>query len=591
MHSTAGIELQQHPPAEHETATAGSAAEMARPERARRVPLEPIALLVAVACIVALWFSAADHPLYTPDEGRYGVVGLHMAEGGSWLVPVFEGEPHITKPPLTYWGIAVGIEIFGRSELAVRFISLLAGSGVVLLTLALTWRVAGPRVTALSIGTLSLMPLFIITSRFATTDALLDFFWLAALVCGYRTIADDRRSIWPWLMWTAVAGGLMTKGPLGLAPVGIVMTWLALAGRWRDILHLRLARGMLIAVAPILLWVALIIVRTPDAIAIWKFEMLDRAIGSGDHVRPWWFYIPVFLAGLSPATMMLVLPVWNVTLRRCWDELRSGSFVALLVLAVVLPLIGFTLMAGKLPSYLLPVCAPMAVLNGMMLEVRLRPRAQLPDGFKRLPDVRITFTIVVIVLSLGALGAAIWFRPAFLLQVLPVLLVIGSALWLCRIWNARPDLRAFGLAMVWFTSLITWWSVYELEDAIQIQRDPARLVQRVRDLSRLQHPQVLTYGFTDPALSFYFDTEVVRLRPGNAAADLLNDQPGDVVVLVAADEWDQFQAQFPNATGQWVRAGTWQRNLASAAYILTPGRSEPPPPPPGAPAADESPAV
>ncbi len=85
------------------------------------LPLAPVlAYLVLLVAGVLVWFSPFDHPLYPHDEGRYAAVAAHMVDSGDWLVPVFRGEAHLTKPPLTYWLEGLAVLGFGRTEVSAR---------------------------------------------------------------------------------------------------------------------------------------------------------------------------------------------------------------------------------------------------------------------------------------------------------------------------------------------------------------------------------------------------------------------------------------------------------------------------------------
>src|SRR5262245_18029396 len=95
---------------------------------ADRRPLLRGERIVLIAAIALVWFLAWAHPLYPPDEGRYGSTSATMAENGQWLVPFFRGKPHLTNPPLAYWLEATGVLAFGRSAIAIRLPSLLATS-------------------------------------------------------------------------------------------------------------------------------------------------------------------------------------------------------------------------------------------------------------------------------------------------------------------------------------------------------------------------------------------------------------------------------------------------------------------------------
>jgi len=44
-----------------------------------------------------------------------------MLDSGQWWVPEYNaGEPHVAKPPLTYWSIDASMGVFGRNAWATR---------------------------------------------------------------------------------------------------------------------------------------------------------------------------------------------------------------------------------------------------------------------------------------------------------------------------------------------------------------------------------------------------------------------------------------------------------------------------------------
>ncbi|MEK7867008.1 MAG: glycosyltransferase family 39 protein, partial [Planctomycetota bacterium] len=73
-------------------------------------------------------------PLAETSEGRYASIAAAMSDSGDWVVPRYNGSPHLEKPPLTYWLAAASIRLLGKTELAVRLPVLLAAIGLVLAT-------------------------------------------------------------------------------------------------------------------------------------------------------------------------------------------------------------------------------------------------------------------------------------------------------------------------------------------------------------------------------------------------------------------------------------------------------------------------
>ncbi len=244
---------------------------------------------------------------------------MNMAEGGSWLVPSFGGHPHLTKPPLTYWLEATCLLLLGHNELAVRLPSAIAGSLALLAVLGLVWRTGGLGQAIPAAAVLAVMPMFAVMNRLTLTDALLNLFWFGTLAAGVLALREPSRARWPVLLWFCVALGLLTKGPLAWVPVGLLLVWLGLGGRWREVRVLRLGWGMALSLLPLAGWVIAVRLFQPSAASVWWREMFARtglAATPAPHPEPVWYFLPIFVGGLFPATLMLMLPGLNYSWRK-----------------------------------------------------------------------------------------------------------------------------------------------------------------------------------------------------------------------------------------------------------------------------------
>ncbi len=64
-----------------------------------------------------------------------------MLQNGNWIVPYFNGQPYLRKPPLVNWAIALSIKTFGvRNEWTTRLPSVLAILAMALVMLAVVRR-------------------------------------------------------------------------------------------------------------------------------------------------------------------------------------------------------------------------------------------------------------------------------------------------------------------------------------------------------------------------------------------------------------------------------------------------------------------
>lgn len=170
--------------------------------------------LIALYLFLSL-YRLNDLALLNPDEPRYATAGRNMAEGGSWMIPEFNGEPRINKPPLFYWLVAASdLAMGGASEFSSRLPSVLMGLAMLLLTVWLGQRLYGPATGFLAGLMLIPSPLFFAVSRSCVTDQTFSTLLASAIACILLGLTGR----WPWRGTSVLAVGLcaglafMTKG-------------------------------------------------------------------------------------------------------------------------------------------------------------------------------------------------------------------------------------------------------------------------------------------------------------------------------------------------------------------------------------------
>jgi 4-amino-4-deoxy-L-arabinose transferase-like glycosyltransferase len=557
---------------------------------ARRRRLTTITFMLL--CLAPIWFSLGDHPLYGRSDGRYASVSLEMANGGDWLVPHFNGRPHLTKPPLTYWLEAACLRVMGRCETAVRLPSAVAGSLMVIGLMALGWKLHGRRVGMLAAAVLAVMPLHVEVARLTLTDALLALFWFGTLAGGYLCVTEPARRRWPVLLWLCAALGLMTKGPVALVPVAVLLVWLGLAGRWGDMRRLRLLVGFPVSLVPLVAWAGAVLLLKRDAVDIWWHEVVARASGEGEHLHgePIWFFVPVFLVGLFPATAMLSLPGLNYSWRSAWAALREGRTAALWALAVVLPFVMFSLIGGKLATYLLPVAPPLAMLTANTLERWLSGAPGSGDGPAEVAAGRVLTSgvrppEVVAGLFLCVAGATVAAFVAVGLRVgaanlwwpAPAVLLVAAAAWLWRGWKQRPVSRAARLAAVWLVGVGCWLWAQEIEDALLAGGSTRDLVAKVYQRVGQSQLRFVTYHDNDPSLPFYSGGPAPQIQGRDEFIQHLNQAGRSLILLANFENWPGFEAREPDVASRFESVMTWRRPRDDQPkWIVL--RGKPPPP-------------
>jgi hypothetical protein len=77
--------------------------------------------------VFILLFQGSRH-LWEPDEGRYTEGALQMVRTGEYIDVRLQPEnEHFTKPPLTYWALALSYRVFGLNESRVGFLTRSSG--------------------------------------------------------------------------------------------------------------------------------------------------------------------------------------------------------------------------------------------------------------------------------------------------------------------------------------------------------------------------------------------------------------------------------------------------------------------------------
>ena len=502
-----------------------------------------------------IWTYLSGPPIYPRSEARYAFVSLDMAQRDSWLVPYNGSEPHLTKPPLVYWLEAASIKAFGANEFAVRLPSALAGSLAIVLLVGVSTKLHGRRRALIAGAILAVMPLHVVVSRLTLTDALLALWWFATLEFGYLSVHEPRRRRWPILLWSAVALGWLTKGPLILLPLGILVIWLVVGSRWRDIVRLRPLIGLPLSIVPIAAWAVAVAVTHEQALDVWRTEVLGRASGGGAHAAPVWFFLPVLLVGMFPATAMMNLPGLNHPAGKTWRLIRIGHQRALRLWAVVLPLVIFSIPSGKLATYILPIAAPLSLLVSPVVDGWLTRRA---DGRKGWPDVRITLFVVALVVCVGGfivvqkmLGAT-WLWVAA-----PSVLILLAAAYAVMIWQRRPELRRRALIALWSTVIFAWM-VGHLASSIIFGRFAAPvLLQRIAAETALDTPFIATFDHEDESLAFYSGRFVPRVDAPEQVTDLIDRYGRDLVIVAEPPDWAAMAEEHPEVAERFDHLFNW----------------------------------
>src|ERR1044071_252094 len=120
-----------------------------------------------------------------------------MIERADYVVPYFNNQLRLDKPPLAYWVQAVSYRIFGENDFAARFPSAVAAALIALVLFGWSARIGGEKVGwwAAIIFTLALQTF--VHAKAAVADMWLVLFVPLAPWAGYQLLAFSRSAEGP----------------------------------------------------------------------------------------------------------------------------------------------------------------------------------------------------------------------------------------------------------------------------------------------------------------------------------------------------------------------------------------------------------
>ena len=306
------------------------------------------------------------------DEPRFAEASREMIERGDYVVPHFNNQLRLDKPPLAYWAQVASFSIFGENDFAARFPSAVAAGLVALSILAWGKRMGGDGVGwwAAIIFTLSLQTF--IHAKAAAADMWLVLFVMMAHWAGFELIEnresriENRKTKWWFVFYLSLALGFLAKGPIAWTPL---LTLAAMKLFVRDVdfaKRFKFVRGISLMLAIVALWAVPALIQTHG-------EFLR--IGIGRHVLGRSFGAMEGHGANSLGVYLLLLPFYFVTIfasffpwsiklpaltKKLWRSRDKTDIY--LISGVVIIFIIFSLIKTKLPHYTLPAFPLLALV-------------------------------------------------------------------------------------------------------------------------------------------------------------------------------------------------------------------------------------
>lgn len=331
--------------------------------------------MVLGAAFLFIYLSPlATHPLFEPDEGRYSEIPREMIETGDYVTPRLNYVKYFEKPVLLYWMNAFAFKIFGENEFASRLPSALSSLLGIAAAGLFGAYLFGRRAGILAAVLLGTSLLYFAIGTLNLTDMMVSAFITLAAVSFYTAARSGGRK-WYLLFYAAMALAVLTKGLIGVVlPGGIAFWYVVCSRKWRLAARALYAPGALVFLVITLPWFYLVCRENPDFFRFFFIQehFLRYATTMHNRYEPFWFFLPLIIAGVMPWTGFLIsLCAKNGVIRspNSPDDKDANIFL-LLWFGIIL--LFFSVSSSKLVPYIVPCLPPLAIMTAANMERMLR---------------------------------------------------------------------------------------------------------------------------------------------------------------------------------------------------------------------------
>jgi 4-amino-4-deoxy-L-arabinose transferase-like glycosyltransferase len=326
-------------------------------------------------------------PLIDRDEPRFAEASREMIQRADYIVPHFNNQLRLDKPPLAYWAQVASYRIFGESDFGARFPSAIAAALTALVIVGWGYRIGAATVGwwAAIIFTLSLQTF--VHAKAAVADMWLVLFMTLANWIGYelirrpashaqRPIFNSQWRLW-WAFYLSLALGFLAKGPIAWMPLLTVLTTMVLTRDWQLARHFKFLRGILLTVGVVALWGIPALIQTHGqffTIGIGR-HVIGRSLATMEGHGASSFGMYLLLLPFYFVTIFVSFFPWSIKLPWLIRQLRRQKKAGIsnpgyrgneidnyLLTGIAVIFVIFTLVSTKLPHYTLPALPLLALL-------------------------------------------------------------------------------------------------------------------------------------------------------------------------------------------------------------------------------------
>ncbi len=321
----------------------------------------PILILYSSAI---LFIGLSKSALWDRDETEYAQAAIEMQTNHEWLIPTLEGRPFIEKPVFLYWAVRASYKIFGVNDFSARFPCALFGVLTVLATALLAQAIYSPAAGFWAGMSLASMFLFAGGFRLLLTDPFFVLFSTLTFLFYALSKKHKHNSIsYLSAAYLAMGLGILSKGPIGIFPLCVILAFEWLDGEREISKHLSFSLLSAAVAAPWFLYS--FSHAKSETSTFFVYDNLMRFFQSNEgHTGPFFYHALVLILGTLPWTFFLFKALRENWQNRLENRIPLQGWDFLLILWAGSIFLFFSVCVTKLPHYMFPALPPLACLLG-----------------------------------------------------------------------------------------------------------------------------------------------------------------------------------------------------------------------------------
>lgn len=325
--------------------------------------------LLIILVISIIYFRGLDSPgLIAPGEPRYAEISKEMLLTNDWVIPSFNGNIHLEKPPLVYWMVAIVFKMFGVNEWSVRFIPVLAGLLSGMFVFLLAKRLYDKKTAWIAILILLSSYSWAIFSQFLLTDIIAIMFMIGSLYyfwC-YRETYQTRYSL---LTMVFFAMAFLTRGFLGIFfPFFIIFVFVFWKREWLLLYKKAWFLAVVLFFIIIIPWHILVELRVPGFLYNYSINNhIGRFLGTyppgGNESLAFFEFWGLFFGGFFPWSLLVPLIIYYLFIVHLKQKTNKDGDDYILIWILVVAIF-ISISSAKLERYFLPLLPVLAIVLG-----------------------------------------------------------------------------------------------------------------------------------------------------------------------------------------------------------------------------------